>query len=898
MDALITGERMTTVRTPRLAHEFFEFQARRTPNAVALEFEGRTVAYEELRRRSDQVARVLRGLGVGPDVLVGLCVERSVEMLVAMLGILKAGGAYVPLDPAFPRDRLAYMLDDSAARVVLTSRATREIVSGSTATHVVLDEILAEQAVDDEFAFELDNDAGSPDDLAFVIYTSGSTGRPKGVMIPHRAVVNFLESMSREPGIRPDDVVAAITTLSFDIAVLELLLPLAVGARIALIGQDVIADGFRLRSELERHKVTVLQATPATWRMLLMAGWDGRPRPRLAITGGEALSRSLADALLERVGELWNQYGPTETTVYSTIAKIEPGSGVIPIGRPIAKTSTLLVSESFQTVPEGEPGELLIGGEGLARGYWNRPELTAEKFVEVAVNGDLSERLYRTGDLARRLPDGTLECLGRIDHQVKIRGFRIELGEIEAALVSHPNLREAVVVARDDAGDGQKRLVAYLIAREAPAPTVTELRRQLEARLPDYMVPSAFVFVDEWPLTPNGKIDRKALPAPAEARPDLEQAFVRPEDEVELRLQTIWQDILGIQPVGVLDNFFELGGDSLMAVGLLAQVEKEFGCAVFITVLAEKGTIRTLADFIKCEAPTSETPLIVTLQSRGRSTPLFAFHPIIGMVYHYADLARCFSPDRPFYGVQARGISDGMKPLNSVEDMAACYIEQMRRIQPTGPYFLAGWSFGAYLAFEIALQLEAVGVKTAYLAVLDEPAPRPVESKRLTAEKIASTLNRVLGLLRSAADPRQFKATWNRAALSLSGLARRGLNRIGRVRGVTIAPIEEIVGEDFLLSPSHRQAIKLCHVAAELYWGRRYHGPIILYRTSRDDTPRHARLDWHWNDLTSSGVEVRQITGEHVTLGRRPYVYDLADQMKSDIAEVESRLRAEAEARV
>ncbi|VTT99452.1 amino acid adenylation domain protein : Peptide synthetase (Fragment) OS=Cyanothece sp. CCY0110 GN=CY0110_07821 PE=4 SV=1: AMP-binding: AMP-binding_C [Gemmataceae bacterium] len=489
----------------RRAHELIAEQAARTPGAVAVESSGAKLTYAELDARGNQFAHYLRKRGVGPDVLVGVCLDRTAEMVAALLGVWKAGGAYVPLDPDFPAERLKLYLEDSAAPVVVTlAHLAGRLPAG--AAHVV--DLDAERdAIGREPTGPLPH-SGTPANLAYVIYTSGSTGRPNGVAVEHRALVNFLVSMQREPGLTRADVVAAVTTISFDIHHLELWLPLIAGARLAVLRWADAADGVRLAEELDRYGATVLQATPTRWRLLLAAGWAGRPGLR-AFCGGEPMPPELAGRLLERVAEVWNLYGPTETTVWSTVHRVERAGGSVPIGHPIANTQVYVLDPQLEQLPAGEVGELYIGGDGLARHYLNRPELTANRFVADPANP--GQRLYKTGDLARLRPDGVLECLGRIDHQVKVRGYRIELGEVESALASHPLVAAAVAHVTGDPAE----LVAYLVPRPGAAPTPEAVRQHARERVPAYMVPGPVVFLDALPMTPNGKsIARRSRPEP------------------------------------------------------------------------------------------------------------------------------------------------------------------------------------------------------------------------------------------------------------------------------------------------------------------------------------------------------------------------------------------------
>jgi amino acid adenylation domain-containing protein len=571
-------------------HELFEAQVARSPDAVAAALAGQQVTYRELDQAASQVAHHLRALGVGPDTSVGICLDRSVKMIIGLLGILKAGGAYLPLEPTYPKERLAFMLEDSRSSLVLTQRRLLDALPRRAARLVCLDSDW--NSIASASPEKIPPSAGS-EQLAYVIYTSGSTGRPEGVQIPHRAVVNFLYSMQREPGLSSQDALLAATTLSFDIAALELFLPLTVGARVVLATREETTDGVLLARKIASAAANVVQATPATWRMLLDSGWTGDKSLRI-FCGGEPLSRELANQLLERSAELWNLYGPTETTVWSAAAKIEPGNDPIAVGRPIANTEFHILDPYLQPVPVGVPGELFIGGDGLARGYLNRPELTAEKFLPDPFRDGPNARMYRTGDRARWLNDGRVELLGRMDHQVKILGFRIEPSEIESALLQFPRVREAVVVVNEDTSD-EKRLVAFLTTYRQTTVSINGLRRFLREKLPDYMVPSTFVLLDNLPLTPNGKVDRRALRAPGDFRPKMDTAFVPPDPGVEEKIAGIWERILAIRNPGATDNFFDLGGRSLQVLQVCKQLHDALGIDLPVIKLFQYPTIRLLA---------------------------------------------------------------------------------------------------------------------------------------------------------------------------------------------------------------------------------------------------------------------------------------------------------------
>lgn len=599
-------------------HDLIVAQAARTPDAIALTCEGETLTYAELDQQSNRLAHLLRERGVGPNVLVGVLVDRSLEMMVALLGVLKAGGAYVPLDPGFPAERLAFMLEDSHAPILLTQKGLARRVPTSNAQVLFIDaaRLFADQPAN------APTPLAGPEDLAYVIFTSGSTGKPKGVQIPHRAVVNFMISMAQTPGLRADDVLAAVTTLSFDIAALELFLPLTVGARVAIVEREVAGDGAALAEVLEEEGATVMQATPVTWRLLLAAKWQP-PAHFKALCGGEAMPPQLAARLLELDLELWNMYGPTETTIWSTVQRITDGAAPILIGRPIANTQAYILNAALQPAPIGAVGALYLGGDGLAKGYLNRPELTAERFTANPFSATPGSKIYDTGDLARYLPDGTLEVLGRSDHQVKVRGFRIELGEIESALVRFDGVREAAVTTHPDPR-GDQRLVAYLVVGDGQArPGAGELRTFLKTTLPDYMLPSAFVFLDNLPLTANGKVDRRALLAPDAVQARGDERFTPPTTQTEQAIAAVWRELLGLDRVSVYDNFFDLGGHSLIAVEALTKLNQQMHVKLnpHDIRLQTLGQMAASYDALLTEAPAQATATTETMEPLKQAEP-------------------------------------------------------------------------------------------------------------------------------------------------------------------------------------------------------------------------------------------------------------------------------------
>lgn len=580
----------TSAEAPdRCIHHLFGEQCEQTPDAVALQFHDSQLSYAELNRRANQLAHYLQRLGIEREARVGLCVHRSLAMIVGLLGIMKAGAAYVPLDPAYPSERLAFMLQDAGAKVLLTETDLLEIISAPGAQIVCLDRDWAEISQE-----ETDNPqtGTSPTDLSYVIYTSGSTGRPKGVQLEHRNVTNFLNSVRRLFRLGGSDVYLGVASMSFDASVMDFYLPLTAGAKLVITDPTTARDAHALADLMRSAAITAMHATPSTWRSLLEAGWQG-DRDLTIFSGGEALPWDLAKALLPRCSSLWNLYGPTETAVYSAVHRVSDTDGSVLVGRPIDNTQIYMLDAVGEPVPIGVPGEICIAGAGVARGYYNRPELTEEKFVANPFRR--AQRMYRTGDLGRFRPDGVIECLGRIDHQVKVRGFRIELGEIESVLMQYPDIRQAVVEVRQSQS-GDKRLIAYLVGHKIA--DTSGLRQFLAPKLPEYMIPASFVTLAALPLSPNGKLNRSALPDPGDTRPETSHTFVAPVTPVQIAVAEIFSQVLEIQPVGLHDNFFELGGHSLLAVRVVSRLRDRFQVEVTPRLLFEFPSVQQLADRI------------------------------------------------------------------------------------------------------------------------------------------------------------------------------------------------------------------------------------------------------------------------------------------------------------
>ncbi|MBD2360531.1 amino acid adenylation domain-containing protein [Anabaena minutissima FACHB-250] len=641
--------------------QLFEAQVEKTPDAVAVVFADQQLTYQQLNQKANQLAHHLQNLGVEPQVLVGICIERSLEMIIAILAILKAGGAYIPLDPAFPVERLALMLADSQTSVLLTQQHLLPHLSAHNTPQktqiICLDkdwENIATQAtINPKINIQ-------PDNLIYTIYTSGSTGKPKGVQITHSNVINFLTAMQQQLKLTNADSLLAVTTLSFDIAGLEIYLPLITGAKLNLVSREVATDGIQLLQLLNNSPTTVMQATPATWQMLLDAGWQGKSQLKV-LCGGEALPQNLADQLFSRCREIWNLYGPTETTIWSTIHQIKDTKQTITIGRPLANTQIYILDKYLQPVPVGVAGEIYIGGAGVARGYFNQPELTKEKFIPNPFTHQPGEKLYKTGDLARYLPNGDIEYIGRIDYQVKLRGFRIELAEIEAAISQYPSVHTTVVVLRENV-PGNKNLVAYITLQPENSLTIAELRRFLESKLPGYMIPSALVILETLPLTPNGKIDRRSLPEPDHTQLIQSANFVAASTPVEHQLAEIWMEVLSINKVGIHDNFFELGGHSLLATRIISRIQQVFKVELPLRCLFAQPTIAGLAQAIETATQAGlllEIPPINPI-CRSENLPLSFSQQRLWFLTQ-------LQPDSPFYNIFAAIRLQGQLNLAALE---------------------------------------------------------------------------------------------------------------------------------------------------------------------------------------------------------------------------------------
>ncbi len=856
-------------------HLLFAAQAAKTPDAVALVCEDCQLSYAELDAQANRLAHGLVARGIRPDDPVAIALERSPAMIVALLGVLKAGAAYVPLDPNYPMERLRFMLADSRARLLITQTPLLGRLPRGEAVPLCLD---AEAGAFAALPETSPGVAVSSDNLAYVIYTSGSTGTPKGVAVRHGGLGNFLAAMRTSPGLEARDTLLSVTTFAFDIFGLDVFLPLLQGGRIVLATADQASDPKALSELIEGRNVTVMQATPATWRMLVDAEWPGKPDLKMLI-GGEALAGGLAGQLIRRGRSLWNLYGPTETTVWSTMHRVVPqdaDGAVVPIGRPIANVRLYVLGGRGELAPIGVPGELFIGGQGLARGYFHRPELTDERFVPDPF-GPSGGRLYRTGDLVRWRDDGTLEFLGRLDHQVKIRGFRIELGEIEASLRAHPGVRAAAVDARGD-GAGERRLVGYVVpGDEAPAPG--DLRAFLKTRLPDYMLPAAWVFLPALPLTPNGKLDRKALPEP-EARIAVDATA--PRDALEEILAGLWSEVLHLRAIGIHDNFFDLGGHSLLAAHLIAEIEKRLGKRLPMRALFEAPTIAGLASLLRHDGELPEFSCLVNIRSGGDCPPFFFVPGAGGFVRHLYPLARGMDERFPFFSFQAKGV-DGKSPLHaSIEEMAAHYVELLLEIQPRGPYYLGGHSLGGLVAFAMAQCLIADGHEIGLLAIGDTLSPEALDSENLPVLGDGVFLFFLVRVLFGLG---------NRT--SLPDAAELANMTFDEALDVTARHLKEAG-----LYPEDTETDYLRNLFTVFRMGFRlqnaYHPatsspvPVVLFRALEPlegGLPvDHLAEDFGWSRYSTLPVSIRYVPGNHISMMAPPNVEELARALGAELA--------------
>jgi amino acid adenylation domain-containing protein len=845
-------------------HQLFEAQAHRRPDRCALIYQGNSLTYRELNERANQLAHYLRSIGVGPDVLVGICLERSLERIISLLAVLKAGGAYVPLDPEYLTDRLAFMLADSAAPVLLTSTALAAQLPTSGITTLCLDDFSPTGRVDD-----LRNDA-APHNLAYVIYTSGSTGPPKGAMIHHAGLANYLiwavDAYAAEAGCGAP----SHSSISFDLTITSIFVPLLAGRTVELVpaGPGVHSLAAVLR---QKREFSFVKLTPAHLELLRREFQpDEVAGQTLAfVVGGENLFGDTIAFWQENAPDttFFNEYGPTETVVGCCMYQVPRGrrfTGAVPIGKPIANAQMHVLDEYMRAVSPGDVGELYIGGDCVGRGYLNRPQLTAERFLPDPWSDERDARLYRSGDLVRRLSDGNLEFVGRIDDQVKIRGYRVEPGEVDAVVRQSVDVRDVVTVV---VGNRHKRLITYAVPQPGKTLNIDELRAFIALKLPDFMIPSLFVSIDGLPLDPNGKVDRSALPPPHNLTLPPGVRTTSPVTALQLKLVKIWESVLHVAPIGIHDNFFDLGGDSLSAVGLFCEIEKELGKDLPLATLLRNPTVEQLAETIREETWSQFRSSLVPIQLRGPGAPFFCVHAAGGNVLNYFDLARRFAGQRAFYGLQAQGLDGRDYPYRTVEEMAARYIGEIRSVQPSGPYFIGGESFGGVVAFEMARQLRTCGEKVPLLALLDAPVD-PTHLQSL----LKKLYGRVRVLFRLSPNKR-YKYIAEQLRMAGSFIA----NRSGRPF------LGQMPASSNGLPSALQNVARVNDQAHALYVPGPYAGRAILFVAQESWWSG----DLGWSRLVTGGLDVREVPGGHNDFVGEPYVSTLAQQLLAAISAAE-----------
>jgi amino acid adenylation domain-containing protein len=874
----------------------FESQANRRPDAPAVISTGLRYSYRELDERSSELAQRLAAAGAGPNRAVAVCMERSADLLLALLAVLKSGGFYVPLDPNNPSGRLQGILEECSPAAVISDAITgpkleRELkleslqilrvdksqgAAGEISTGSLRTPVNSAAAATSQTAVAKDL---NPKDLAYTIYTSGTTGKPKGVRITHQALLNLICSMWRQPGLGETDRTLAVAPISFDIATMDMFLPICSGGTLVIASRQDAVDPFRLAHLLKEHDITCMQATPVTWRMLVTSGWTGKRNLKM-ITGGEALPRELANDLLERGGELWNCYGPTETTIYSGVLKIKHEAGIVPVGPPIANTTFYVMDKAGQLLPPGVPGELYIGGLGVSPGYVARPELTAERFVADRFTVDSNTTngtMFATGDLVRIVNGNELEFFGRLDHQVKLRGFRIELGEIESVLRSHEAITDAVVILREDL-PGEPRLVAYVISSD-PQLSAEAMRAHAAKSLPEYMLPSLFVTLDRFPLSASGKINRRGLPVP-ESVPGMIVAD-RPEsaaatDELEAKLLRIFREVLRNDSIGITDSFFRYGGYSLLTVRLFSRIDRELDVRLPISLLFDAPTVQDLARVIRKGISPS---VIVPIRPQGKSAPLF----LVQSYLLYNAMLEIIEPDRPIYGVREMG--DEREPM-AMSDRARKFAQEIVAVYPSGPLYLAGWCAAGSLTVEIARQLREGGHEVGLVALFDAERPGFTLPKGVKPWTVRAWKKTVFHARRLQRIPWNEKVTyitdafgrnWDWAVESYYTANYRTMLWLQRRFGVSLS---EAAFNAVYATMSDHTDISV----------RPYPGKLNLFRAA--DVPDFAEMDatLGWSVIAEGGVDVNFVPGDHVSMFKKPYNVSLAQRLQRELQASEAAI--------
>lgn len=884
----------TTAEFPnQCLQELFEIQAAQKPEHIAIVVGQSNVTYKELNRQANQIAHCLRKQGVEPNSPVSIFMERSALMTAGILGILKAGGAYLPMDSSYPQSRLEFMLDEAKVKVILTTREKRSQLPATSAKVICLDsewETIATESIENPA------NLNQPSDLAYIIYTSGSTGKPKGTLIPHRAV-NRLVFNTNYVEIDSTDCIAHVSNVSFDAATFELWGALLHGACLIILDKDLVLSPKEFISELRARKISTMFLTTALFSLLSRENPNAFQTLKTLMFGGEACDPASVRRVMENnpPERLLNVYGPTETTTFATwhhIKNVPLDGQPIPIGQPISNTMVYLLDAYFNPVPVGVSGEIFIGGDGLAQGYLNRPELSEEKFVSLPAsklqippnspfdNENQSIRLYRTGDIARYLPDGSIVFIGRKDHQIKLRGFRIELGEIEAALNSHPAIKDGVVAVKESTGE--KILVAYYVPAEGCSLAQSELRDFMKQRLPDFMIPTIFFQVAGLSLNPNGKIDRQKLPSIEEMPVETPETISTAKDELELKLTWIWKKVLGLKSVSVNDNFFNLGGHSLIAVRLFSEIEKTLGCQLPLATLFKAPTIEQLADLIREGGWQSTWGALVPMRPTGTKPPFFCVHAVGGNVIEYNEIVKHLDADQPFYGLQAIGLDGKSAPLTDIEEMATAYLKEVRQIQPNGPYYLGGRSFGGTVAYEMARQLVEQGEEIALLAIFDS---YPKGWLNLCSDKEAQSFKKKFLKCRI----KRHLENWSK--LNAIEKAKYFLEKANykkrKYKSLLWQMTQKLgIGTRPSVDTTIRDIEEINYLAIRNYVPKLYQGTVTFFSAMEEICPEENLTGWR--RLAQGGVNVVEVPGDHQTMIKEPFVSELAKALEKSISQSNS----------
>ena len=830
-------------------HELFAEQAEMFPNSIALEFENKQITYSELAKMINQMANYLWSQGLRPGQIVAVSLDRTPELIASLFAVLQCGASYIPIDTMYPDARLNLMIEDADASFYIGLNSERNFPN-----KVVYLSIAAILSAIEGLPTEPINHQVTTESAAYIIYTSGSTGKPKGVQVAHCNAINLVYSMASAPGINQTDKIFSVTTISFDAMVMEIYLPLLFGACVVLVDEDTRRDGRLLLKKAAKDKITMMWGTPSIWQILLDSGWE-KPLNIKALIGGEPVPKPLAHELLSRCDELWNIYGPTETTVCSFLTQISINDDPITIGKPIANTTVYLLDANRNPVNQGEIGEIVIAGDGVSLGYLNRPDLTNERFIPNHFENESNGKMYISGDLGKMLPNGHVQCLGRIDHQVKVRGYRIELGEIEHNLMIIDGIKTAAVLAKNDI------LIAFIVADGEVTNELDQIqlwRNELQSQLPPFMIPHIFHILEKMPTTPNDKIDRKAL---LEFKSNIEnkQEYTAPRTEEENMVAAIWKESLNLEHIDIYSNFFEIGGHSIKAVKVMVEIEKKIGKQIPLSALFEHSTIEKFAKLLNPDIEIY-SDCLVPIQPNGNKVPIFIIHGAGLNVLNFVHLSSYFDDEQPVYGIQGDRNNGDNQWYESIEDMASHYIEAIIRVNPKGPYALAGFSFGGIVAFEMTRQLNEQGKKVSLIALLDTY----VDSSYYYQSYMQKLLIRYLDVTQRRIDYlKEMFSSWKGFQLRFNGKKEHILKKYFGFKDV-------MTEQDALALDKYKIANKLVDKIINRYHLKPQNIEVDLFRAENDGEYKLDPTYLGWKKAALKGVKIHNISGNHLDIVAPP----------------------------